>query len=241
MNGLWVLFLLILTAALPLIAVYIWFKVRKYPLSLPWFLLSLLAGVLALPLAALLQYFFPPARTFPQENGPALIFLGIFIRIALTEELSRLAVLFILFRAGLPVLRRFGPRGREDTGEARISPEPPLEPAVLGAASGLLAGLGFALVENALYGAADIAVTLLRAFTAAPLHGACGARVGQAVTTMKHSPVRALLGFSFAVLIHGMYNFMLISPGIPPFLPVLIALSALASSILAIHRSDPAV
>ncbi|GHV72612.1 hypothetical protein AGMMS49928_29830 [Spirochaetia bacterium] len=208
MDGLWVLLLLIFTAALPVLLVYVWFKAANIPLSRRWFLLALLAGALSLPLAALMQHF------LPLPGG----YWGIFIRIALTEELSRLLMVFILFR-----LKKPAPGAK--TGAAR------------GAAVGLLAGLGFALVENAYYGAANIGITLVRSFTAAPLHGACGARIGQAAEAIRKAPVRALVRFLSAVAIHGMYNFMIVSPGIAPIFPVLVALFALAASVQAIHRT----
>jgi hypothetical protein len=81
-------------------------------------------------------------------------------------------------------------------------------------------------------------ITLLRAVTAAPLHGACGARVGIAAMIGNREPVHALCRFLPAVAIHGMYNFMVISPGIPAIvLALLITLTALASSIQVIRAS----
>jgi RsiW-degrading membrane proteinase PrsW (M82 family) len=103
--------------------------------------------------------------------------------------------------------------------------------------AGLAAGLGFAAVESASYGAADIGVALLRAFTAAPLHGACGARAGAAAELWGKSRVRAALSFFSALMIHGIYDLVILSPGVPSFLAVLIALAALGSSLAAIHRA----
>ncbi|GHU05908.1 hypothetical protein FACS1894147_12540 [Spirochaetia bacterium] len=198
MDGVWVLLLLIFTAALPVLLAYIWFRAANIPLSRRRFLLSLAAGALSVPPAALMQHF------LPLSGGLG----GIFIRIAFTEELSRFLLIAALFKV--------------------------IKPAS-GAAQGLLAGLGFALVENAYYGAADIGITLVRAFTAAPLHAACGARIGQAAAAIRQAPARTLIRFLSAVAIHGMYNFMIISPRIAPVFPVLLALSALAASVQAIH------
>jgi RsiW-degrading membrane proteinase PrsW (M82 family) len=103
--------------------------------------------------------------------------------------------------------------------------------------AGLAAGLGFAAVESASYGAADIGVALLRAFTAAPLHGACGARAGAAAELWGESRVRAALFFFSALMIHGIYDLVIVSPGVPSFLAILIALAALGSSLAAIHRA----
>jgi hypothetical protein len=78
-------------------------------------------------------------------------------------------------------------------------------------------------------------VAFIRAFTAAPLHGACGARVGFAAAELRDSPFPALSRFLSAVAIHGMYNFMILLRGAPLILAILVAFSALASSILFIR------
>jgi RsiW-degrading membrane proteinase PrsW (M82 family) len=209
MNGLWILFLLIFISALPVFAVYLWFRRNKYPLSLPWILWSLLGGIIALLAAGLLQSLFPP----DSRTGLGVLFFKIFVQIALTEEAGRLAVLFVLFWLARR-LANFGPI----TGS-------------LGAAMGLFTGLGFAVVETASYGAVNLGIALLRAVTAAPLHGACGARVGVTAAGIYREPLRALLRFFSAVAIHGMYNLMILSPGVPAFLSVLIAFAALISSL----------
>jgi RsiW-degrading membrane proteinase PrsW (M82 family) len=102
---------------------------------------------------------------------------------------------------------------------------------------GLIAGLGFAVIETAMYGVGDFRITLVRAVTAAPLHGACGARIGMAVSHLRDAPGLALVRFLYAVGIHGMYNFMIISPGIPLVFPILIAFTAFLSSIQLIRYS----
>jgi RsiW-degrading membrane proteinase PrsW (M82 family) len=103
-------------------------------------------------------------------------------------------------------------------------------------AAGLVAGFGFAVLESAVYGASDPGILLPRMFTAALLHGACGTRVGFALAMFPKTPVQAVFRFLTAVVIHGVYNFMLETPGwLPLAAAVLIALSALASSVLAIR------
>ncbi|GHT63361.1 hypothetical protein FACS1894110_00990 [Spirochaetia bacterium] len=219
MNGLLVLFLLIFVAALPVFLVYLWFRLARFPLPLPWFLFCLLSGAAALFIALLLQNF-----------SPNTLLVN-----ALTEELGRLLMLLIFFKIlnlmgkGIPP----GPAARADTTDA-----PGIfstNSAVWGSVAGLLAGLGFALIESATYGAANMGVTLLRAFTAAPLHGACGARVGAAAAVCRDHPFPALLRFLSAAAIHAMYNFMLLLHGIPTILAIFIAFSALGSSVLFIH------
>jgi len=107
-----------------------------------------------------------------------------------------------------------------------------------GAAIGLITGLGFAAIENAYYGLANINITLLRLFTAAPLHAACGIRAGTAVFTFPQHPVKAFFLFVSSVFIHGAYNLMIINPAIPSFLAILIALVALFASFSYLSDTD---
>jgi RsiW-degrading membrane proteinase PrsW (M82 family) len=241
MNGLMVLFLLIFVAAIPIFLVYLWFRMARFPLSLPWALFFLLSGAAALFIALLLQNLLPAA--LPANSRLSAVIFNIFCKIALTEELGRLLMLLLFFK----ILRLMGkgiPPARIDGNTT--DPVPGVfssSAAVWGSVAGLLAGLGFALIESASYGAADMGVTLLRAFTAAPLHGACGARVGAAAAVCRDHPLPALMRFLSAVAIHGMYNFMILLPGTPTVLAIFIALSAAGSSVLFIHgalRGSPA-
>jgi RsiW-degrading membrane proteinase PrsW (M82 family) len=214
MNGLWILLLLIFTAALPVFLAFLWF--RRLKLTSLSFLLSLAAGILALLIAAVVQNFLP----FPEGKGPdggnmASVLFGVFIRVALIEEFGKYITLCLLLR---------WTKNRGDPSFAS------------GAVAGLAAGLGFAAVESAFYGAADIGVAFLRVFAAAPLHGACGSRAGVAAELWGKSRVRGALSFFSALMIHGIYDLVIVSPGVPSFLAVLIALAALGSSLAAIHR-----
>jgi len=222
MSGLWVLVLLISISSIPAVAAYIWFRIAKYSFTLVEFLFALLAGAAAVFPALLMQTLFPASITASGRGG---IFIEIFIRIALTEELSRLLMLFILFL----IFRRSELRSQEGISYSAVQH---------GAAAGLVAGFGFAIIEGAIYGAADTGVLLLRVFTAAPLHGACGSRVGAAAIMFHSSPYLALFRFLAATAIHGIYNFMIIMPGFPSIVAVLIALSALFSSIVSIWNGS---
>ena len=203
------LLLLLLAAALPVIAAFFSFRAVKSPVTLPWFLFSLCAGIISILPAALIQSIFPsPGKGGSYDLGQ--LFFGVFIRIALIEEASRLLTLIPLIKAG--------DRRRHINSAS-------------GAALGLVAGLGFAAMENALYGTADINVTLLRAFAAAPLHGACGIRAGTAVYLFKERPAKAIFLFFSSVLIHGAYNLMIVSPAFPSALAILAAFIALFASI----------
>ena len=213
MKGIWILLLLILTAALPAIIVFFWFRYRKSPVTLPWFLAALIAGFVSLFIANRIQNLFPPSG----KDAFGSILFGVFIRIALVEEASRLVSLILLLLAG----RR---RGNTDR--------------TFGAALGLAAGLGFAALENAVYGTADINITLLRAFTAAPLHGACGIRAGAAVFGFGKHPIKAFFIFISAVIIHGAYNLMIVSPAVPSILAVPVAYAALLISLFYLKTAD---
>ncbi|MDR2159717.1 MAG: PrsW family intramembrane metalloprotease [Treponema sp.] len=225
MNSIWILFFLILISALPVFLLYIWLRARRYRFSLLWFAGALLAGVVSFFLALFTQSLIPRPELYA-INSRWTLPGEIFLRIALTEELGRLVVSLVFFSAA----RRFGPPvNRVNAGESGP------EEGAYGPLTGLLAGLGFVLIESASYGSADAGIALLRAFTAAPLHGACGARVGKAALNLRYTPFRAITGFLSAVAIHGTYNFMLLLPGFPSILAILIAFSAFASTILLIR------
>jgi RsiW-degrading membrane proteinase PrsW (M82 family) len=218
MTGLWILLLLIFISALPAIGVFIWFRLVKYPFSLPLFLCCLLGGAIALLIAGFFQSLFPPLNNLDLRS----LLFRLIVQVALTEEAGRLVILLIVF----VVLTRFV--------------ETPALPAEnLGSAAGLLAGLGFAVIETATYGAADLRIALLRAFTAAPLHGACGSRVGVTVFSFREAPVRGLFRFAAAVITHGMYNFMVINPGMPIVFPILLVAASLFSALQTIRPRSP--
>jgi RsiW-degrading membrane proteinase PrsW (M82 family) len=229
MKGLWVLALLIFISALPVLYAFFWYRRHRILPSLSWFLPALGAGAVSVFAAALLRRVFPSAGgLFPPGEWRGAVFFDVFVHTALMEELGRFIVLFLFFR-----LRPFSPRA--------ASPEGGDGSLLLGTAAGLAAGLAFAVIESASYGVADLNIALLRAFTAAPLHGACGARVGTAAFTPLKQPGRSFFRFLSAVIIHGMYDFIIISPGLPSALSVLIAFSALAASVQEIRRaSSPA-
>ncbi|MDR2518516.1 MAG: PrsW family intramembrane metalloprotease [Spirochaetaceae bacterium] len=230
----WVLALLLGVSALPVLPAYFWLRARKFPLTPLWFLLSLLAGAASLFIAALIQSRYT-ALLGARESGFGMFVFHLFVRIALTEEAGRGLALFGFFclmrafKRAFPVSACFD---KEDLSGA----------AALGGATGLLAGLGFALVETASYGtgAADITLALTRSVTAAPLHGACGIRVGMAAALLGRRPVHSALRFLSAAALHGMYNFMVLNPRIPRALPLILAFLALFSSLQAIKSPPPA-
>ena len=206
------LFILILISSIPAIAVFVWFRLTRAPFSIFWFSASLLAGAASFFPALFFQSFFRAGSGIFTLSGKWGLFAEIFVRVALTEELSRFLLLLILFT----VIGRL----YENSGGIKAN------------TAGLVAGLGFAILESSVYGASNPVNALLRAFTAAPLHGACGSRVGSSVVLLREHPVLGVFRFLSAVAIHGAYNFMLNIPGrFPVIAAVLIALSALLSAI----------
>jgi len=227
MPGVGVLIILLFISSIPAIAVFIWFRFARYPFSLPRFSFSLLAGAISFFPALFLQNIFSAVSEIFYAAGKWGFIAEIFVRIAFTEESSRLIVLIILFF----IIRRYNAAGPRDSDlSVNISAD------TMASASGLIAGLGFAILESAVYGASNPGNALLRTFTAAPLHGACGFRVGSSAAMFPERPVQAVFRFLSAVVIHGIYNFMLIIPGFfPSIAAILIAISALATSIMAIR------
>jgi RsiW-degrading membrane proteinase PrsW (M82 family) len=221
MAGLWVLLLLIAAAGLPVAPAYIWLRRYTSSMSGLWFLLSLLAGFGSLAIAGGLQ---TAAFWVLDASGPVVrkgVF-AMFIPIALTEETGRLLALTLLWKLGGLFKKTPVP---SDPPESKSE----AQTVSFGGATGLVAGLGFGVVETAAYGTANLTVALLRGFTATFVHGACGARVGVGFVLFKRRPIRGAGWFLSAVVIHGTYNVMVINPGIPQGVPVLIAFLALFS------------
>jgi len=233
MYGSWVLLILILISAIPVIAVYVWFRLAKYQLSLFRFLFVLLAGAAAFFPALILQN---RLGLYVPSAGRWALFYEFFIRIAFTEELSRLLMLLIFFRF-------FDRTKSTDNAESESIKEPSDQPLSFnmikrGTAIGLVAGLGFAILETARLAADNsslLLLLLLRAITTAPLHGACGCRVGAAAVMLRTNPAQAILRILTATAIHGVFNLMVALPGLPSIAAVLIAISALVSAILTIR------
>jgi len=234
MSGLGVLVFLLLFSSIPAIAVFIWFRFAHYPFSSLRFSCALLAGAVSFFPALFLQNILAAASSgIVYSMGKWGLIAEIFFRIAFTEEFSRLMVLVILFFA----IRRLRPAGQASPDPHNTGTPPPVSAVTMASAAGLIAGLGFAIIESAVYGASNPGNALLRTFTAAPLHGACGFRVGSSVAMFPERPLHAVFRFFSAVVIHGLYNFMLLIPGlVPSAAAILIALFALISAILVIRN-----
>ncbi|MCL2192578.1 MAG: PrsW family glutamic-type intramembrane protease [Treponema sp.] len=221
-----VLIVLILISAIPAGAAFLWFRLSRYPFSPRMFLISLLVGATSLFIALFLQNFLASIGILPPLTDRRGLFVEIFVRIAFTEEISRFLLLIPMFL----VFRRFNQSQGKEFPEG-ISAD------TMGKAAGLIVGLGFGILESAIYGASYPRNALLRAFTAAPLHAACGSRVGSSVMLFRENSTLAVFQFLSAVAIHGLYNLLLVTPGqLSPWIAILVAISALVSSIQAISR-----
>jgi len=233
MSGLGVLIFLLLLSSIPAIAVFIWFRLARYPFSPLRFSCTLLAGAISFFPALVLQNILSATTDgIVYAIGKWSLIAEIFLRIAFTEEFSRLMALVILFFA----IRRLSSGGQTSPDPQNAGTSPPVSASTMASAAGLIAGLGFAIIESAVYGASNPGNALLRTFTAAPLHGACGFRVGSSVAMFPERPLQAVFRFLSAVVIHGLYNFMLIIPGfVPSVAAILIALFSLTSAILIIR------
>lgn len=226
MYGPLVIIIIFLIASLPVIAVYFWFRLAKYPFTLIRFLFALLAGAAAFFPALILQELM---RVFIVTGGSSprwTLFYQFFIRIAFTEELSRLLMLLIFFW----ISRRLNPDEHSGLPPSWLTVKK-------ATATGLIAGLGFAILESAVYASSNVSTLLLRTVTAAPLHAACGSRIGLAAVLLRKNPIQSLFRIFTAVVIHGVYNLLVSGPGFSSIIAILIALSALLTSISTIRGS----
>ena len=228
MYSAWVIFILILISSFPVIAAYIWFRAAKYQFSITWFFSALLAGAAA----------FFPALFFQDlligvniTGSRAALLFEYFIRVAFSEEISRFLVLLVFFRAADMIVKK-----KFSDGDERQNTRPTFNSIKIGAAAGLIAGIGFSILETARYTAsgAEINIILLRFFTAA-IHGACGSRIGTAAVMLRSNPFQAVLRILTAAAIHGIFNLMVTIPGFPSIAAFVIAVSALTTAVLSIR------
>jgi len=244
MSGSWILSIVILISSIPVIAVYAWFRLAKYQYSFVKFLFALLVGAASVFPALIFQHLLD--FTFTAGNRWTL-FYEEFIRIAFTEEISRLLLLLLFFlisnrikldeNSNMSVSKTIVSATKTADTITMSGVKTPLISVIEGTAMGLIAGLGFAILENARYAISDMntSLLLLRAVTAAPLHGACGARIGASAVMFRNSPFQAFLRVLTATAIHSIYNILFRIPGSTTSIAaILIAFSTLTTTILTI-------
>ncbi len=183
---------LTLLAALPAAALLFWFYRldRKRPEPLGLIGKSVLFGFAAVIPALVIEISLSAVAGF-RERGLFAAFFSAFVVAGLVEE----GVKWFF-------VRRFIRRRRE------------FDEVMDGIVYTICVSLGFAFVENLLYGIGDPAVLYARAFTAVPLHavasGIMGYHIGRAkVGAMDKPEAYEFRGFLWAVGIHGLYDFFL--------------------------------
>jgi RsiW-degrading membrane proteinase PrsW (M82 family) len=204
-------------------------KARPEPLGLVW--KSAIYGFLAVIPAAALEFFLGPlAADIPGSGGDLL---QAFVVAGLVEEGVKLAFLrFYLFR------------------------RPEFDERMDGVVYAICVSLGFAFVENFLYGYRDPGLLILRGFTSVPLHaiatGIMGYWLGRAkIDGLRDGDARLgrvwKRGLLWAVGIHGLYDFLLLSGSLTALLvfPLLIVgwlgLRRLIRKALALDSADPKI
>lgn len=219
-------------SALPVIAIFFYLK-KRVPQFGNWlFIAALAAGSLSMLLASLLQIALP---TVNAGTFLALIYT-VFIRNALSEELGRLLILILLFWI-LPIFYRYNEHEMSE-GQRPL----PLHMSVF---IGVISGFSFAMLETISYGMLNLQLVIVRTLTSAPLHAACAARVGVAVWLIfkgdepqRGNMVKAIFYGISAILIHGIYNLLLLFPSSFAVLPVILAYIALASALTLAKTKD---
>ncbi|MGM0431441.1 MAG: PrsW family intramembrane metalloprotease [Spirochaetota bacterium] len=124
------------------------------------------------------------------------LFMG-FVTAALVEETSKYLVVVLLLR-----------------------PRSAFDETTDGIVYTIAASMGFALFENIMYSAqSPVTVALLRGITAVPLHAVASGIMGYYIGAAKfETSVSSLKGLVIAVMIHGLYNFLLMTQSLLGFL-----------------------
>jgi hypothetical protein len=213
MSALFVVVLMILIAGLP-VAAGCWYFRAKHTVAARVFLVAMLTGIVAVLLAAGAQLLIAPLSPQPnlQSGTKWVILYTIFIEIASTEELARVLMLALFSR----LLKK------------TIEKDPHNRTALM-RTLGMIAGFSFAAVETIFFTMTNPDSGLVRAISAAPLHGACGIRAGNSVLYGKRSAGLSLLSLFFAIALHGIYNFLAQRGGYFPYLGVALAITAFLS------------
>jgi hypothetical protein len=222
MSAVLIVGLMIFIAGLPVVA-GCWYFRAKHAVALRAFLAAMLAGMAAVLLAAGAQVLVAPLSPQPnlQSGTKWAILYIIFVEIASTEELARLLMLML----GTSILKKtLGADSGKKVALVRVI--------------GLISGFSFAAVETIFFTMSSLGSGLIRAISAAPLHGACGIRAANALLNAKRSPGLSVLSILFAIALHGIYNFLAQRGGLFPYLGVGLAVTALISGVQSIRFDE---
>lgn len=214
-------------AALGWIFLKRYWQKRGLSLSPVFTVIFFAGGIASLVIAAFVQAFLPleiPAFDGSSISGRAAILTFYSLRTAFVEEAARFAVLTSLFainnrllRKSMEIYSNFSSLQAEN--------------GIIYNSGGLLAGLSFATLETAAHAATESGALLVRAISAAPLHGACGIRCAQSIELFNEKRRVAAAGrFVYAAALHSFYNIMIVRGGIFSILSIILAITALISS-----------
>jgi RsiW-degrading membrane proteinase PrsW (M82 family) len=175
-----------------------------------WFLCALLAGIISVSIALTIQRIIPAFKI----ETIADVFFNIIVRTAIPEEASKFIVMIFFIALSKRWKRLI-----------------PIETKSDGAAAGFIIALGFAFFETAGYSLSQLDTAFFRAISAAPIHAACGIRIGIGASAFQHRKTGlGIWNIVLAILIHTVYNFIILNPQTPlVFLVLLIALSVISS------------
>lgn len=201
------------------ISLFVYFrdKYEKEPFRL--LLFCFLFGLLSI-VPALIIELSADATGINTQHGPVVTFIYAFFIVALSEEMSKYFF-----------LRVYAYRRKEFN--------EPFD----GIVYSVMISMGFATLENIFYAiSGGLSTTMLRMFTAVPLHASCAILMGYFVGLAKFRTSPALymfLGILFAVLLHGIYDFFLFINDIPAL--AIIAFVSLSGGIflsfVSMHKS----
>jgi RsiW-degrading membrane proteinase PrsW (M82 family) len=192
------------------IALFVYFR-DKYEKE-PFRLLRgcFLFGMLSVVPAALIELV-EGLLGFDETGSIGMLIAYAFIGVGLVEELSK----FFFVRV-------------------YAYPKPAFNEPFDGIVYSVMVAMGFATAENILYAVTHgLGTTVLRLFTAVPLHATCGIIMGFYIGLAKFRPGPAkylLLGILLATLVHGAYDFFLFQQDYPAL--IIMAFVSLSVAVL---------
>jgi RsiW-degrading membrane proteinase PrsW (M82 family) len=178
--------------------------------------------IAAVPAIVILIYFYRKDTFRPEPKK--LVFISFVYGIIIILPAAVLELLLIPITSGMPqfsyaLITGFGIAALVEEGLKYlivvkwVVPRPEFDEITDGIVYTVAASMGFALFENILYSLnAPVSTALLRGVTAVPLHAAASGIMGYYLGAAKfNSAESSKKGLLFAVLIHGAYNFLLMT------------------------------
>lgn len=210
------------------------------PVCLYWPMLYLLLALVlsALPAGLLLFYFYRRDSARPEPLGlvwKSVLFGFVAVVPAAAFEIALQAILPPLPGLLEPLVEAFLVAGLIEESvklffvKRYIFRRPEFDERADGVVYAVCVSLGFAFVEDFLYGFSDLRVLLFRAFTAVPLHAICAGLMGYYIGIAKvegrsgANPKAAgawKRGLLWAILIHGLYDFFILTNSVAALLVI---------------------